>query len=274
MYKLVTCDMDETLLSDDRIITPKTVAAIKAASAQGVYFVPNTGRNFLTIQDNLATLGLKQQKGQYVISFNGGAIVENAGPKVLTTQALDFEIAKKLWQFGMDRGYCVHVYTVDKLYIWNPSQTDAAYLTGRVAGWELPQEAIDILATTPIVKVLYEVLDEQKRLEVKATVNAEIDARLNITFSSDRYVEFNDQAATKGAAVLKLGEMLGIKREEIIAIGDNGNDLSMIEACGLGVSMANGRDFLKAKAQYVTQNDNNHDGVAEVIEKFVLNPVD
>ena len=51
MYKLVTCDMDETLLSDDRIITPKTVAAIKAASAQGVYFVPNTGRNFLTIQD-------------------------------------------------------------------------------------------------------------------------------------------------------------------------------------------------------------------------------
>ena len=73
---------------------------------------------------------------------------------------------------------------------------------------------------------------------------------------------------------MKLGEMLGIKREEIIAIGDNGNDLSMIEACGLGVSMANGRDFLKAKAQYVTQNDNNHDGVAEVIEKFVLNPVD
>ena len=138
----------------------------------------------------------------------------------------------------------------------------------------MPQEAIDILATTPIVKVLYEVLDEQKRFEVKATVNAEIDASLNITFSSDRYVEFNDQAATKGAAVLKLGEMLGIKREEIIAIGDNGNDLSMIEACGLGVSMANGRDFLKAKAQYVTQNDNNHDGVAEVIEKFILNPAD
>ena len=48
----------------------------------------------------------------------------------------------------------------------------------------------------------------------------------------------------------------------------------MIEACGLGVSMANGRDFLKAKAQYVTQNDNNHDGVAEVIEKFILNSAD
>lgn len=80
MYKLVTCDMDETLLSDDRTITPKTVAAIKAASAQGVYFVPNTGRNFLTIQDNLATLGLKQQKGQYVISFNGGGNCRKCGP--------------------------------------------------------------------------------------------------------------------------------------------------------------------------------------------------
>ena len=66
--------------------------------------------------------------------------------------------------------------------------------------------------------------------------------------------------------------MLGIKREEVIAIGDNGNDMSMIEDSGLGVSMANGREFLKEKAQYVTQNDNNHDGVAEVIEKFILKP--
>lgn len=272
MYKLVTCDMDETLLNDNREITAKTVAAIKKASAQGVYFVPNTGRNFLTIQDNLETLGLKQQANQYVISFNGGAIVENAGLKVLATQALSYEVAEKLWQLGMEHNYCIHVYTVDKLYIWNPTQTDKDYLTGRVSGWELPEGDLSFLKTTPIVKVLFEVLDEQERLKLQTKIASEIDDQLNITFSSDRYIEFNDQAATKGKAVLKLAKMLGIKREEVIAIGDNGNDMSMIEDSGLGVSMANGREFLKEKAQYVTQNDNNHDGVAEVIEKFILKP--
>ncbi|MCP0887629.1 Cof-type HAD-IIB family hydrolase [Ligilactobacillus sp. WILCCON 0076] len=271
MYKMITCDMDETLLSDKREITPKTVAAIKKAVAAGVYFVPNTGRNFLTIQDNLETLGLLQKKGQYVISFNGGAIVENADLKVLMTQAIPFETARALWEIGYKKGYCTHIYTVDKLYIWNPTKTDSDYLTGRVDGWEEPKEEVTMLAKTPIVKVLFEISDENKRVEMQSYIEEKITANLNITFSSDRYIEFNDTNATKGKATQLLAEKLGIKMEEVIAVGDNGNDLSMIEASGLGVCMQNGRDFVKAKAQYVTENDNNNDGVAEIIQKFILN---
>ena len=68
---------------------------------------------------------------------------------------------------------------------------------------------------------------------------------------------------------MHLGEILGIKPKEIIAIGDNGNDVPMIKAAGLGVSVANGREFVKEIADYVTEADNNHDPVAEVIEKFI-----
>ena len=69
----------------------------------------------------------------------------------------------------------------------------------------------------------------------------------------------------------KLGEHFGIKRSEMIAVGDGYNDLSMIEYAGLGVAMANSKDPIKEKADFVTLS-NDEDGVAHVIHKFVLNP--
>lgn len=272
MYKLITCDMDETLLNEKRQIGAKTVAAIKAAVAKGVYFVPNTGRSFHSIQDNLETLGLLQKADSYVISYNGGVVVENQGLKIKLTAGMDFSVAKALLELGLSQGYCVHVYTVNDLYIWNQTQTDIDYLTGRVDDWTqmLADDKMDFLTSETITKVIVEILTEEERVAFRDLAESKF-TDLNITFSSDRYVEFNSTTADKGQATLKLAQSLGIKPEEIIAIGDNGNDLSMIRIAGLGVCMANGRDFVKAEAQYVTINDYNHNGVAEVIEKFVLN---
>lgn len=271
MYKLITSDMDETLLSDKKVITPATVAAIKRASAAGVYFVPNTGRSFNSIQDNLIQLGLSQKPDQYVISYNGAAIVENQQNRVLQVNALPYEIVEQLFKIGMREHLCVHVYTVDELYIWNMNDKETDYLNGRVTGWKLMHEdSLKFLQETPITKIIFNIEAEAQRLSMQDYVEKNVDFALNISFSSDRYIEFNDPSADKGQAVLALAAKLGIKPSEVIAVGDNSNDLPMIKAAGLGVSVANGRDFVQAEANYVTQADNNHDPLAEIINKFIF----
>ncbi|GBG94519.1 haloacid dehalogenase [Ligilactobacillus salitolerans] len=272
MYKLITSDMDETLLSDAKKITPKTEAAIKRATAAGVHFVPNTGRSFLSIQDNLIQMGLSQKEDQYVISYNGGAIIENKENKVLQVNGLPYEIVNQLFEIGMNEKACIHVYTVDELYIWNMNQNEKDYLDGRVDGWKLMRENnIKFLQDTPITKIIFNIANEAGRLSMRDYVESHVDFALNITFSSDRYIEFNDPTADKGRGTMALAKKLGIKPSEVIAIGDNSNDLPMIKAAGLGVSVANGRDFVKAEADYITQADNNHDAIAEVINKFIFN---
>lgn len=271
MYKLITSDMDETLLSDKKVITPATVAAIKRASAAGVYFVPNTGRSFNSIQDNLIQLGLSQKPDQYVISYNGAAIIENQQNRVLQVNALPYEIVEQLFKIGINEHLCIHVYTVDKLYIWNMNDNETDYLNGRVTGWKLMHEdSLKFLQQTPITKIIFNIDAEAQRLSMQDYVEKNVDFALNISFSSDRYIEFNDPSADKGQAVLSLAAKLGIKPSEVIAVGDNSNDLPMIKAAGLGVSVANGRDFVQAAANYVTQADNNHDPLAEIINKFIF----
>ena len=85
------------------------------------------------------------------------------------------------------------------------------------------------------------------------------------------YVEVNAPGADKGQAAVALGQRLGIKPAEIIAIGDNLNDVAMLKDAGLGVCVANGREDVKRLADYVTTADNDAGAVGEVIERFVLN---
>ncbi|KRL00623.1 Cof-type HAD-IIB family hydrolase [Liquorilactobacillus capillatus] len=271
MYKMVTCDLDETLLTDDKKITPENIKLIQTAAAKGIYFVPNTGRNYLTVQKNLRELGLFQKKNEYVISFNGGAIVENKDNRFLKVNPMSFETIAQLFKLGVEHNYCIHVYSLHELYIWNMNQNEIAYLSGRINGWvDLEEDNIEKLRGKELVKILFFVPAAKERRELREFVTENINDNLNITFSSDRYIEFNDPAADKGRATLQLGEQLGIKPAEIIAIGDNSNDLPMIQKAGLGVCVSNGKDFVKEHANYITKRDNNHSAVAEVIEKFIL----
>ena len=83
-YKLIACDLDETLLNDEHLVGAKNVAAIKRAREEyGVKFVPATGRGFMQIQPELKELQLYDLEGEYVISFNGGALTENKNNRIL-----------------------------------------------------------------------------------------------------------------------------------------------------------------------------------------------
>lgn len=274
VYKMLVSDLDETLLNDDGTVHADNLAAIKTAVAHGFKFVPNTGRSFNSVQALLKTLGLYDQAGQYVISYNGAAIVENKDNQVLLTRGMDRELAAQIFRAGLVNDQVdVHIYTVDTLFIYNISPTDKQYMAERGVPYELmASDDLAFLANKqPVMKVIFEHPDQAVREQIRDAVLAAVGAdAVEATFSSSRYVEFNTKGVDKGSASLLLGEKLGIQRDEIIAAGDNNNDLKMLTAVGLGVSVANGIPAVQEAAAVVTERTNNEGAIAEILEKYVL----
>ncbi len=273
MYKLIACDLDETLYGNDRTIPARNVEAIKRASELGVKFIPATGRGYNSVRETLVDLGLLDKEGEYVISYNGGAITENKGNRLLHFQGLPFEEAEELYRRGLNYDVCIHVYTREMVYAYNITQEEIARLSKRMQVTEVFDRDLQFLAGQDIAKVLYENRDFDYLKKIEEELK-DITGNMDVSFSSNRYIEFNSKGVTKGAGLRFVAEMLGIKREETIAIGDNFNDLSMIQEAGLGVGVQNTIQGMRQYCDYITEATNDEGGVGEVIEKFILNPAD
>ena len=119
-YKLIACDMDETLLNDNHEICQRNIDVIKRATKEyGIKFVLATGRSYDLVQKQLQDLDLYDKEDEYVLSFNGGALTENSGNRILQFKGLSFNKVKELFEFGLSKDLCVHIYTKDALYIYN-----------------------------------------------------------------------------------------------------------------------------------------------------------
>lgn len=271
MYKLITCDLDETLLNKNGKVCQQNKEAIQLAIAAGVKFVPSTGRGFNDIQDILSELGIKEIAGEYVSSFNGGCITENKSNKILYFRGFDFKRAKELFNFGKQFNVCVQFYTDNFTYLYNVDQEEYSLISQRIKCKVINDEFdIDVLSDQNVPKIILANPD----LDYLKTIVAEHENQLSdieISYSSNRYLELNPAGVNKGESLKYLVKMLDINICETIAIGDNLNDLSMIKAAGLGVGVNNSASEIKPYLDYLTKADNNQGGVAEVIEKFVLN---
>ena len=274
MYRLIACDLDETLLDSEHRIPERVRRAIAAARERGARFVPATGRPFESVDGTLSDLGLLDAPGEYVISFNGGVITENADTAhPLTSCSLDADVAERLYEEGVARGLCVHVYTLEHVYLYNYWPEERSYIGGRMNIVETHEPTLGFVEKNGevVVKILFMSLDmdELRRTERELDASGLTDG-LDVVYSSNRYLEFNAPGINKGAGLLKLAELLGIPADETMAIGDNSNDVPMIRAAGLGVAVANASEEARAAAGYVCADDNDAGGVAEAIERFVL----
>lgn len=272
MYKLIACDLDETLLGDNSKVPNKNIEAIKKASKLGIKFVPATGRGHRSIKPTLKELNLLNKENEYTISFNGGAIVENNNYKILKFHGLSFDLADALFKSGLENNVCIHVYTENDVFVFNINDDEKDYISNRLKGFIIKEDtSIDFLKDTPISKVLFQNLDRTYLNNIENKIQHITNDKVTVTYSWNRYIEFNSIGVNKGISVIELGEMLGIKKEEIIAIGDNFNDLSMLNAAGLSIAVNNAVPPIKEIVDYVCECNNNEGAVAEAIEKFIFN---
>lgn len=271
MYKLIACDLDETLLTSDRSVSDENREAILKADEMGVKFVLATGRGYATVQETLKEVGLHDLEDEYVISFNGGAVTHNKGNEVLHLQGISHEFANELYKRGQEYDVAMHVYTEKDVYVYNYVDEEREHLEGMMDVIEVFDKDLEFLKDEPIVKLLYMNTDRNYLNTIEEDLK-DITQDADVSYSSNRYIEFNYKGVNKGAGIIFLADKLGIDIEETIAIGDNFNDLPMLETAGLSVGVANMVPELKEKMDYITEANHNESAIAEVINKFILNP--
>lgn len=268
-YRIVASDLDETLIPPNRVIGRRAIDAIRRSVDAGVKFMLCTGRGYATVQGTLAELGLVGLPDEYVISYNGAMLSENDGNRVLSFEGLPFETADALYRRGVSLGLCVHAYTQNQVWVHGITPGEVEFLDRRQEWIDLPDATLERLRDQRIAKVLFLKEDDDAYLHEVEKKVSDLTADVTVSYSSNRYIEFNRKGINKGYGLTRLAGLLGVDMANVIAIGDNDNDLTMIEAAGLGCGVANVRDEVRPSCDYVCQA-NWDEGVAEVLERFVL----
>lgn len=269
-YKIIACDMDETLLSNDASICQRNIDVIQKAVSQGIKFVPCTGRGFRSVEGVLTTLGLLNQSGQYVIGFNGASITENKNHRSLYWNPIPFELADTLYQKGVAYGMCMHIYTRDTVYIRAITPDEKAFLHGRMAYVPTAATTLDFIRGKEEVCKLIIMNTNDAVLQAIHRDMQPLLSDITVSFSSNRYIEFMHQGVTKGIGLLTLARLLHVKPEETLAIGDNINDIEMLKAAGLSVGVRNLNPVIRPYCHVITNATNNEGAVAEAIERFIF----
>lgn len=271
-YKLIACDMDETLLNNDHMICQRNIDAIKRAKEEfGVKFVPATGRGYASLERDLKLLDLYDKEGEYVISFNGGALTENKNNKLLEFNGMPFCKMKEIFEFGLKEDVCIIIYTIDKLYVYNLSESEKERIKNEKRECTIMKEnSVDFLENEPISKILYQNIDMPYLRTLEPKMKNITEGFCSVSYSSNRYIEFNSFGVDKGQGLKDLAKILNIDIKDTIAVGDNFNDMAMLKVAGLSVAANNGVSAVKEVCDYTTKADNNEGVVAELIEKFIF----
>lgn len=266
--KVLALDLDGTLTNDQKLVTPRTRAALDAAIEKGVTVVLASGRPTAGIQPLAEELGL-DKKGGCILSYNGGKIVDCRTGETLVEKTLDATVIPELCAFAAAQDVAIITYNKEGVVTERP---DDPWALRECFTCKLPMTGVDDLAKYvdyPICKMLI-TLDPARRDEVWAAGRQQFDGRIDLYPSSPFFIEAVPLGVAKDGSLAALLERMGLTRENLMACGDGLNDRSMIAYAGVGVAMQNAEDPVKDCADYVTAADNDHDGVAEAVEKFIL----
>lgn len=265
--KLVAIDLDGTLLNPQKEITPAVREAVQEAKKAGVKIVITTGRPISGVKKILTELGLTDP-GDYVITFNGGLVQEVASQEDLVTESLSYEDYLDIEFHARKIGLPMHASTKEGMYTANRTIGKYSMYEALLVDSSLSYHTPEEMDNKTIIKIMLveepEVLD-QKIQQLPPTFYE----RFMISKSAPFYLEITPKTASKGLAVKKLASLLGYPLSEVMAIGDEENDRSMLEIAGVAVVMDNGAPTVKAIATHITKS-NKESGVAYAIREWVL----
>ncbi|MED5020652.1 Cof-type HAD-IIB family hydrolase [Paenibacillus chibensis] len=264
MYKLIAIDIDDTLINDDKEVTPATQQALEQAVAKDVVVTLATGRAYASAQAIARQTGLNVP----IITYQGSLIKNLMDEKVLYERYVPKDAARKLFEYCIAHDLHLQVYIDDKLYAREENQKLIDYCNlNRTPYYIEPDLEKLIEQKTP--KML--IIDDPDYLDTLIPVFRELlGSEVHITKSKPHFLEIMHHEGTKGDALTFLAKHFGVDMSETMAIGDSWNDHEMLEAAGLGVAMGNAIQGLKDIADFVTLS-NNEDGVKAAIDQFILN---
>ncbi|KOF57341.1 MULTISPECIES: Cof-type HAD-IIB family hydrolase [Clostridium] len=279
-YKLLCLDMDGTVLSDEKKVSEENLKAIKAAHKLGTKIAICTGRLFANARVYADIFGIKAP----IIASNGAYIRDKDSNDVIYKCVLGKEKARKLYSIVEKYGFLIFFNECNCVISGKKFDNDKNIYVKM--NKELPEDRrVRLLYAENMLEVIDKEGDEilkcicidkeslkNNNYEKLNAARKEIErlGGFEIASSFRDNFEVMKSGVSKGNAVKVLADFYGIKQEEVMCIGDNENDLSMIEYAGMGVAMGNAEEIVKKSANYITDTNNNS-GVAKAINEFIIN---
>ena len=268
--RLLFLDLDGTLLNDQKEITEGNRIALEQALERGHGVVIATGRPLKSAKDLAGRLGL-DKPGCMMIASNGAILYDWEKNDTIFTCTMALASVRKLFAEANRRK--LHIQTYEgELVLVEPRCEDEAleWYCGKIGmKHRVITDAQRDVVQEPVKCLMIDYYDQTDLRAMQQWIRENMQQEADCFFSCNEYLEIVTKGMNKGNAVRRLCEMMGIDIANAVAVGDAANDLSMIQAAGIGIAMANGTEEVKAAANYVTERDNNHDGIAEVVEKFL-----
>ena len=266
--KLLALDLDGTLFTKDKQVTAENRAALKAAEAKGVHVVITTGRPLPAINHVLEDLGLLDDK-HYSVTFNGGLVQRNNGD-ILIKKEMTRDDLKQIYAVFEPLGLPMDVISDGIVYGVPSKGNHSLYRQANPTLTFVDVESIDDIPENIVYNKVVTVCEE-------AFLDAQIQKipdRLYQAFevfkSREIILEVMPKGVHKAVGLRLLTDYLALDKSQVMAMGDEENDLTMLEWAGLGVAMANAVPKVKAVAKAVTTKTNEESGVAEAIHKYIL----
>ncbi len=266
-YKMLALDLDNTLLNDEHKISQQNINSLQAAAEAGLIVVIATGRMYRSTLTYARQLGINVP----LITYHGALIKKVNGGEEIWHKPVPLDIALEIAVYAKERGYHLNAFINDSLHVAEENEFTRYYQSiadidlravGNLPAYlqqkKIPPTKMSIIS---LVEDMEEIIED---------LTNHFSGKVFLTQALPNFLEITHLEATKGRALRYLAEEWGIKREEVAAIGDNLNDLDMLEYAGTGVAVANAREKLKKVAQVITLS-NVEDGVSYFVENWILN---
>ncbi len=266
--KILFTDLDDTLLDENKEICRENREKIAQMLEQGHYFVIATGRPTATGKIVVKELGLTMP-GCYMAAFNGAVIYDCAAQRILAQRTIPLYVAKEILDEAHKAGIYIHSYQQDIILTQEHGAELEFYLNKVKMEYRLVSDIYSRLYSEPNKLIMID-LEGQKRLVDFVEKHEKFRENTNLFFSRNEYLEICPKNTDKGSAAAYISQFLGVPKEHVVAVGDERNDIPMIQAAHVGVAVKNGHPDIREAADYVTQNDSAHGAIAEVIDKFIL----
>lgn len=266
-YKILALDLDGTLTNTDKIITPRTKAALQAAAQRGVCIVLASGRPTVGIEPLAKELELEKYGG-CILSYNGGKIIDCKTGETLVQYAFPAQLIEPVCTFSRYWNVVPLTYDRNGIVTEDPA---SPYVQEEARINRIPVRQVENLpaeVTYPINKLLL-TGDPADMPHVEELMQQEFAGKLSICRSQPFFIETMPLGVGKDTSLEILLRAKGLTPANLMACGDGWNDLPMIRLAGLGVAMGNAQAPVKAAADWLTA-DNDHDGVGLAVEKFIL----
>lgn len=265
--RLIALDLDGTLTNDTKEITPRTMQALMQAQQMGIRLVLASGRPPYGMRPLAKQLRMEEYGG-ILLCYNGAHVEDCATGQVYVEHQLPEDLLPTLKEYQDKSGMALMTYYEDKIYTEKPHDEYVG-----ISAYNNKMQVVGVEnfirdTPRPLNKCLM-VGHHDKQVIWEPLIRQATADRMYVCHSTPYFIELLPLGIDKGPSLIKLLPQLGLSAENMMTFGDAYNDLSMIQMAGIGVAMGNAEDCILQAADYITA-DNNHDGVAQAVEKFIV----